>query len=267
MNIQKAVFMDVDSDEEHRPSTEGRVIFDAPAADVLPWSPIQLGLDGTPVPPPPTTAQLLAQAKEQGLITEPAAHVESCEGCEQTRQQAEADKAALVDQLQEPYTRGAQKMAEASFELSQRTHLEIVDLAVQLAQEIAGHAIAMDTDYLKENLHQALLASGPLKTASILCHPDDRKAIIDHAPAMAEKIAGRPVELEFIASEDVNSGGCVIRFDEGSVDARLVTQMNRLKEVIREAIFQNGAPAQEEATVEAEKPAESTSDEPTVEEE
>ena len=130
MNIRKAVFMDVDSAEEHQPSSEGRVIFDAAAQDVLPWSPIQLGLDGTPVPPPPTTAQLLAQAREQGLIEEPAKHVESCEGCEKTRQDAEAEKATLIGQLQEPYAQGAQKMADAAFELSQRTHLEIVDLAV-----------------------------------------------------------------------------------------------------------------------------------------
>jgi flagellar biosynthesis/type III secretory pathway protein FliH len=266
MDIRKAVFMDVESNEEHRPSTEGRVIFDAPAADVIPWSPIQLSMDGTPVPPPPTTAQLLAQAREQGLLEEPATNVESCEGCEQTRQQAETDKASIINQLQEPYTRGAQKIAEAAFELSQRTHLEIVDLAVQLAEQIAGHAIAMDTDYLKENLHQALLAAGPLQTASILCHPDDRKAMINHAPAMAEKIAGRLVELEFIASDDVNAGGCVIRFEQGSVDARLATQMDRLKEVVREAILQNGALGQEETTVEIEEPAASTSDEPTTEE-
>ena len=240
LEIRPAVFTDVADQQVHAPQIEERVAFDVAPMQIQPWRPVQLGTDGQPTPLPPTRAELLtwaaAEIEAQGNPTIP-----TCEQCEVTKQQAQDERDALVETFQQSYADGANRLHTAAFELSQNLHLQTVQLAIQLAEHIVGKAVEGDTEFLSRNLEQAFEAAGSLETASVLCHPEDRAFIEKDAVKHAEKVAGKRVHIEVIATDKVTRGGCIVQFEHGSVDAQIGTQLARLKKIV-DATILNPAP-------------------------
>jgi flagellar biosynthesis/type III secretory pathway protein FliH len=145
---------------------------------------------------------------------------------------------ALTRDLRAPMLAAAHRLSEAQFELTQRLHLDTVDLAVELASKILNRSIQLNRELVAENLKNALLAAGTLESLVIRMHPDDREIIAEHAPTLAEEIADRPVEIDLQADDSLQSGDCVLRFEDGGVDARFSTQLASLQESVKDLVLQ-----------------------------
>ena len=211
-------------------------VFGTGTLSVASWSPPIVGGEEekeiVEVDPGPTEEELAQQARE-ALVAETTAT---------TRTQMEAQNAealeAQAEELRAPMIHAAERLSQARYELTQRVHLDTVDLAVHLAEKILRRAIELDRSLVAENLEQALKAAGTLESLVIRMHPEDQEAIAQHAPAMAEAMADRPVEIALQADEELQPGDCVIRFDDGGVDARFTTQIASMANSVRDLVMQ-----------------------------
>jgi flagellar biosynthesis/type III secretory pathway protein FliH len=174
----------------------------------------------------------VARLAQESLITETIAT---------TRAQMEVENTAsmetLTRELQTPMLVAAERLSDARFELTQRIHLDTVALAIQLAEKILHRSIELNRELVQENLERALAAAGTLESVVIRMHPDDHGIIAETAPALTEAIADRPVEVHLEPDETLHPGDCVLRFEDGGVDARFSTQLAGLGSSVRDLIL------------------------------
>lgn len=197
------------------------------------WAPQEVGASiVTEAEAPEPDEDEVARLAQETLVTETIAT---------TRAQMEVENTAsmetLTRELQAPMLDAAERLSNAQFELTQRIHLDTVDLAIQLAETILGRAIELNRDLVQENLERALAAAGTLESLVIRMHPDDHGIIAETAPALAEAIADRPVEVHLEADDTLHPGDCVLRFEDGGVDARFSTQLAGLASSVRDLIL------------------------------
>lgn len=172
--------------------------------------------------------------------------VVDCPRCDETRAEAASERQALDEALRQPYTEGAARFTEAAFELSQRVQLDTVRLALELARQVLNHEASLGHEVLETSLKKALASAGPLEKATVICHPEDLRWVESHAESMATSAPGRQVELTYETSDDVERGGCQVRFSEGSVDARLSQQLQALGAVVEDVILAQRAGDEED---------------------
>lgn len=174
---------------------------------------------------------LLAQARERGYAEGRR------EGWEQGREegraagQAEWSEALAV----------AQRLIEAAHTYREQTmratESQIVALALHIAEKIIGDALAHQPELVQRVVTNALAHVLPNEDLHIRLHPRDAQAIqAAWAAAPPPAMAGH--RWEVLPDPDLQPGDVIIELPNGSVDARLQTQL----EHIRAALEAAGAP-------------------------
>jgi flagellar assembly protein FliH len=184
------------------------------------YGPFELApLEAVVVPDPParsTTPSLDAvreQAFEEGFAA----------GVAQAQSQLDGPASALAaaaDQLQ-----ALRADAATSVEA------DAVDLALRIAEQAVGAAIAADPELVVEAVRGALRRLVERDRVLILVNPDDLELVRDHASRLVGELGGIE-HCEVQAERRVRPGGAIVRTSEGEVDATLETKLARAREVL-----------------------------------
>jgi flagellar assembly protein FliH len=116
-----------------------------------------------------------------------------------------------------------------------RAERAAVDLALRLAEKIVGASIDADPEAVLG------VIAGSLRRATVRDHlvlevnPDDFELVHDLADELASRVGGVR-RLDVVAERRVTRGGCVVRTEEGEIDARIEQQLDRAREVVEQAL-------------------------------
>jgi flagellar assembly protein FliH len=184
------------------------------------YGPFELApLEAVIVPerPAPGSAPSLDAVREQAFEEGFAA------GVAQAQSQLDGPASALAaaaDQLQALRTDAA-----ASVEA------DAVDLALRIAEQAVGAAIAADPELVVEAVRGALRRLVERDRVLILVNPDDLELVRDHVARLVGELGGIE-HCEVQAERRVRPGGAIVRTSEGEVDATLETKLARAREVL-----------------------------------
>jgi flagellar assembly protein FliH len=128
--------------------------------------------------------------------------------------------AAAADQLQALRTDAASSV-----------EADAVDLALRIAEQAVGAAIAVDPELVVEAVRGALRRLVERDRVLILVNPDDLELVRDHASRLVGELGGIE-HCEVQAERRVRPGGAIVRTSEGEVDATLETKLARAREVL-----------------------------------
>lgn len=81
----------------------------------------------------------------------------------------------------------------------------------------------------------AMLQSAGEGIASIHVHPDDLAMLESARPGSGDAASHGPAPAHWVADERVQLGGCLVRSADGTLDARLETQLEALRALLLEA--------------------------------
>jgi flagellar assembly protein FliH len=184
------------------------------------YGPFELApLEAVVVPerPAPGSAPSLDAVREQAFEEGFAAGVAQA----QTQLDGPASAlAAAAEQLQALRTDAA-----ASVEA------DAVDLALRIAEQAVGAAIAADPELVVEAVRGALRRLVERDRVLILVNPDDLELVREHTARLVSELGGIE-HCEVQAERRVRPGGAIVRTTEGEVDATLATKLARAREVL-----------------------------------
>jgi flagellar assembly protein FliH len=108
---------------------------------------------------------------------------------------------------------------------------DAVDLALRIAEQAVGAAIAADPELVVEAVRGALRRLVERDRVLILVNPDDLELVRDHVGRLVGELGGIE-HCEVQAERRVRPGGAIVRTSEGEVDATLETKLARAREVL-----------------------------------
>ncbi|MGB9521478.1 MAG: FliH/SctL family protein [Anaerolineales bacterium] len=120
-----------------------------------------------------------------------------------------------------------QTWKEAMFEQGEMMMLRLV---IEIAQTMFGDGLPLDPDTLGQTFSRALNQAKTLGNLRIYVHPEDAAVLSAHWNKLQGAIGGQQVEL--IPSEVIKRGGCYIDGQFGSVDARVETQFQNIRDAL-----------------------------------
>jgi len=152
-----------------------------------------------------------------------AAHAE---GYEAGRQEALAAiqpaMQSLADALQ-----GAGENADRFLEDAERS---AVELALALARKMVGAAFEVQPELVLEAVTGALRRTTVRDHLVLEVNPDDFELVRDAADGVAARIGGIR-RMDVVAERRIARGGCVVRTEEGEIDAQIEEQLARAGEI------------------------------------
>ncbi len=108
-----------------------------------------------------------------------------------------------------------------------------VELALQIAQKVLGAAIAADPKAVLGIVSGALLRTTDRDHLVLEVNPADFELVRDAAAELAARMGGIN-RMEVLSERRVDRGGCVVRTEEGEIDARIGAQMERVRQLLSE---------------------------------
>ena len=181
------------------------------------------------------------------LNADPVESAGPCPLCEETEAKMALQLEAMEAKLGGPVLEAVENLDDAVFQMSRQMHLDVVTLATQMAQTILQREVELDSEVLIQNVERAVKTAGSIQSAAIQCHPDDLSLLEAHMPRLKEAASPKLVDLSLEKDTDMMRGGCRIRFPEGSVDARLDSQLTHLAEAVRSTLLGPRSPEGDEA--------------------
>ncbi len=142
-------------------------------------------------------------------------------GAQQSRYSATAALNELVRQLNDVH-QGWRGEAEK----------QMIDLAFALAERIVRREIARSPDIPLDLVREALDLVGRNKPLRIIMHPTDHRENLDELRRMAAAVH-RTGEVELVADQSVEPGGCVVETPDGRVDQTVSAQLTRIREELQ----------------------------------
>jgi flagellar assembly protein FliH len=160
-------------------------------------------------------------------------------GLDAMREEAfEEGFAAGVAQAQSQLDGPASALASAADQLqalrtdaAASVEADAVDLALRIAEQVVGAAIAVDPELVVEAVRGALRRLVERDRVLILVNPDDLELVRDHVARLVGELGGIE-HCEVQAERRVRPGGAIVRTAEGEVDATLETKLARAREVL-----------------------------------
>ena len=112
-------------------------------------------------------------------------------------------------------------------------------LVIEIAQTIFGEGLPLDPDTLGQTFSQALSQAKTLGDLRVYVHPDDAAALRPLWLQQQTAFSGQHIELA--SSEIIKRGGCFIEGQFGSVDARVESQMQMVKNTLLSRTVSEGS--------------------------
>ncbi len=183
---------------------------------------------------PTAAATPLSAAEEQALLADQMEQARAegfavghADGLVQGRAELEAAARALQQ--------AAAELAARRDALCDVVEPAAISLAIASAEQIVGAALQVQPDLMLEATRGALRRLAERDRVTILVNPDDLERVRTHAPALMEELGGIGT-LDVQAERRIAPGGVIVQTPDGDVDARLDTRLDRLGDVVRDAL-------------------------------
>lgn len=152
-------------------------------------------------------------------------------GYEEGRAQACADVERQLELLSALIASISEARAAAVDQLERRA----VELGLALAERIVSGALAVQPERIVDVVAGALRSIGERDRLTVVVSPEDVDLVRSSAGALAERLGGIEA-LEVVADRRVCRGGCIVRTSDGEVDAQVAEQLERVRELVRDAV-------------------------------
>jgi flagellar assembly protein FliH len=171
---------------------------------------------------------LLARAEAEAEMVRAAAHAE---GYEAGRAEALAALSPALEALQIAVVAAREERIAAADQLE----VHSVELALFLAEKIVAGALAFDPSRVVEAVRGALRGIVERERVTVLVHPEDLELVREAMDEMRATLGGIE-HCEVQAERRVGRGGAIVRTQDGDVDARVETKLQRAREVVEGAL-------------------------------
>jgi flagellar assembly protein FliH len=167
----------------------------------------------------------MEEGKRQGL------EVGCKEGLLSAQKEAQSKLAAAADSLLKLLAEMV-KTFEAKLKFAEKSaKLDLVRLAIRIAESIIKKEVRLDTGILRANVEKAVGLIGKKHAVTVCVNPADLAAAEQLLPAMRQILAGiETVKIE--GDPVVAAGGCVVRSENGAVDADVKTQLQEIEQIL-----------------------------------
>jgi flagellar assembly protein FliH len=125
----------------------------------------------------------------------------------------------------------AEQLRSLRADAADSVEADAVDLALRIAEQAIGAAVAVDRELVVEAVRGALRRLVERDRVLIFVNPDDLEVVRDHAARLVGELGGIE-HCEVQAERRVRPGGAIVRTAEGEVDATLETKLARAREVL-----------------------------------
>lgn len=114
-----------------------------------------------------------------------------------------------------------------------RADAAAVELAFQIAEKVIGGTVAADPEAVLGVVSGALLRTTDRDHLVVEVNPGDFELVRDAASELAARLGGIN-RMEVISERRVAPGGCIVRTEEGEIDARIAAQIGRVRQLLDE---------------------------------
>jgi flagellar biosynthesis/type III secretory pathway protein FliH len=115
--------------------------------------------------------------------------------------------------------------------LFREARLDVLKLAVAIAEKVAKKAIEADENAAAAQLEAALeMVSRPTRLR-IACSPADKQLLVDLMPALNERFT-KVASADVVEDASLSRGSVVVRTEKGEIDATIDTQIARVIDAI-----------------------------------
>jgi flagellar assembly protein FliH len=145
-----------------------------------------------------------------------------------------AEARARTEQAVEAFAAAERSLAELHDRYVAETEAAAVDLAFQIAEKVIGATIASDREAVLGVVSGALLRTTDRDHLVLEVNPGDFELVRDSAAELAARLGGIS-RMEVVSERRVEAGGCVVRTEAGEIDARVSSQLERVRQLLSEA--------------------------------
>ena len=183
-------------------------------------------------PPRDSPAQLIVQAQLEAEQLRQQAHAEGyAAGQRAGYEQGTAEVSRTVSALNE----AAQGIESLRTEVAQAIEQDAIDLALELAEKILGGIPQLPGERVREAVQGALRRVSDRRRITLLVNPADLEAVHAAIGELAGAESGVGL-CDVQPDERVELGGAIVRTAEGEVDASVLTQLKRAREVVEASL-------------------------------
>ncbi len=145
-----------------------------------------------------------------------------------------AEARARVEGALEAVAAAERSMAEMYDSYLADAESAAVDLAFQIAEKVIGATVASDREAVLGIVSGALLRTTDRDHLVLEVNPGDFELVRDSASELAARLGGIN-RMEVVSERRVEAGGCVVRTEAGEIDARVSSQLERVRQLLAEA--------------------------------
>jgi flagellar biosynthesis/type III secretory pathway protein FliH len=142
-----------------------------------------------------------------------------------------AEALAAAQPAAEAFAAAARELSATVEDLTTRTEAAAVELALRIADQALGAAVAADPERVLDVVRGALRRLVERERVLLLVNPDDLEIVRERVADLVGELGGIE-HCEVQAERRVARGGAVVRTEEGEVDATLQTKLQRAREVL-----------------------------------
>ncbi|BCJ85260.1 flagellar assembly protein FliH [Effusibacillus dendaii] len=115
-----------------------------------------------------------------------------------------------------------------------QTEPQLLQLACEIARKIIGQELATDPGWIENTVKAAIAELVDRSVVELYVHPEDAVRLLDKKDDLIAQSSGK-VNLQIHADPTIEKGGCVLRTPLGTVDGRIDTQLQEVKQALLEA--------------------------------
>jgi len=120
-------------------------------------------------------------------------------------------------------------------DLMKQTDVDLVDLALAVAQRIIGAAVTVRKEPVLQTVQECLGYLQDKSRVVLKVHPDDLETVRRHRNDWLESLESME-QLIIEGDPDISPGGCVVETPVGDVDAQIEERLEKLRMVLMEEI-------------------------------
>ncbi len=165
------------------------------------------------------------------------------------RERVDAIRAAVADARSVTFNQSRDQVAAALSALSaaatgidalrtqtvERVERDAIDLALALAEQIVAGAIAVEPERVVDVVRGALRRITDRQTLTIVVNPDDAEVVAEHMQSLRDELGGLD-DSTLLSDRRVARGGALVQTVEGTLDAQIATQLERVRALVAEEL-------------------------------
>lgn len=149
------------------------------------------------------------------------------EGLEQGRAEARTEAAEAFAAVEAAFTRALDSFEADRRRLREQAREDVLRLALAIGGRVALRLPEIDPAVAADQVAEAIRLVGTATRLEVRIHPGDRPAVADALPGLLARFEAS-VDAALVDDPAVDRGGAIVRTPEGSVDARVRVQIDRI---------------------------------------